>query len=68
MQKNNTQKAFFFSTLFFVLLALASFAAFWETESICAGAEACLKATSPAEKGTMLWEMVFRQFLTLISI
>ena len=68
MQKNDTQKAFAFFTLFFVLLALASFAAFRETEQVYAGARSCLNSIAPAQKGEMLWEMVFRQFLSLISL
>lgn len=68
MQKNHTQKALALFTLFFVLLALASFAVFRETEQVYAGARSCLNMIPPADKGEMLWEMVFRQFLSLISV
>ena len=68
MQKNYTQKALALFTLFFVLLALASFAAFRETEQVYDGARSCLNTIAPAEKGEMLWEMVFRQFLSLIAM
>jgi hypothetical protein len=68
MQKNSTQKALSLFTLLFVLLAVASFAAFRETEPIYTGAQSCLKASAPAQSSEMLWEVVFRQFLSLISI
>lgn len=67
MQKNSTQKALFFCTLFFVLLALLSFAVFHETEQVCAEARSYLNVASPAHQGEMLWEVVCRQFLLLVS-
>lgn len=68
MQKLFTQKAFFLLTLLFVLFAAASFAAFRETEEICTQARACLKEATPAKGGEMLWEVVSRHFLALLSI
>lgn len=67
MQKISTHKAFAFFTLLFVLIAVASFAAF-ETEQVCTQAQACLK-TAPAPKGTeMLWELLSRQILSVLTI
>jgi hypothetical protein len=68
MQKISTQKAFLLFTLLFVLLAMASFAAFRETEPLYTGARSCLNSAVPAQNGEMLWEVVFRQFFSLISI
>ena len=68
MQKISTYKALFFFTLTFVLIAAASFAAFRETEAVCTQAKNCLKLAPPAGGSEMLWEVVSRQFLTLVSI
>ena len=68
MQKIGTQKAFLLFTLLFVFLALFSFAAFHETEPLYTEARFCLKMAAPAQDSGMLWEVVFRQFLSLISI
>lgn len=67
MQKNSTQKAFFLFTLFFVLLAFVSFAAFRETSQVYTCSQNCFKIEAPTQDGGMLWEVVFRQFLSLIS-
>jgi hypothetical protein len=68
MQKNYTLKAFFLSTLFFVLLAFVSFAAFRDPSQVYTCSQTCFKIAAPAQEGGMLWEVVFRQFLSLISI
>jgi hypothetical protein len=67
MQKTYTQKALLLFTLLFVVLAAASFAAFRETEQAYTGAQACLKYASSAQKTEMLWEVLFRPFLSLMS-
>ncbi len=67
MQKSFTHKTFLLFTLIFVLIAMASFAAFRETEQVGAGAKTCMKV-APAENGEMLWEVVSRRFLSLLSI
>ena len=68
MQKISAQKAFLFFTLVFVLIAVASFTAFRETEQACSQAQSCLNL-APAPKGSeILWEMVSRQFLSFLTI
>lgn len=67
MQKTYTQKALLLFTLLFIVLAAASFAAFRETDQTYAGTEACLKYASSTQKGEMLWEVLFRPFLSLMS-
>jgi hypothetical protein len=67
MKKFFTQKAFLLLTLLFVLLAAASFAAFRETEKVCEQAQ-CAKVKAPEKNGNMIWEVVSRQFLSLIAI
>ena len=68
MKKFFIQKAFVLTTLFFVFLALFSFAAFRETGQVCAQAQSCIRELKPAQHSEMLWEVVSRQFLTLLSI
>lgn len=68
MQKTPAKKAFLLFTLLFVLLAVASFALFRDASPVCSTAGSCLPMTSSAQNGQMLWEVVCRQFLTLISI
>ncbi len=67
MQKTDTQKALLFFTLLFIVLAAASFAAFRETEQVYDGAKTCLKYATPSQNSEMLWEMLFRPFLSLMS-
>ncbi|HZH37981.1 MAG TPA: hypothetical protein VEX65_11925 [Flavisolibacter sp.] len=67
MKKFFTQKAFLLLTLLFVLLAAASFAAFRETEQVCQQVQ-CAKVTSHEKNGNMIWEVVSRQFLSLLAI
>ena len=68
MKKFFTQKAFLLFTLFFVSMAAASFVAFQETAQVCTTAEEACKAVKPAKGGDVLWEVVSRQFLSLITI
>ncbi|WP_121352466.1 hypothetical protein [Flavisolibacter nicotianae] len=68
MQKFFTQKAFLLLTLFFILIAGFSFAAFRETEQVCTQVKSCCKMTQPARSSEMLWEVVSRQFLSLVSL
>jgi hypothetical protein len=68
MQKFFTPKAFILLTLVFVFIAAASFAAFKETEVVCAEARQCLKTAPVQKSGEIIWEVVSRQFLSLISI
>ena len=67
---NPTYKAFLAFTLFFMLIAAFSFAAFRETEELCTGgAEKCSQQTSPSEKGgEMLWDSFSRRFVSLVTI
>ena len=68
MKKFFTQKAFLLITLLFVSLAAFSFAAFRETEQVCKEARNCCKITRKAQNSEMLWEVVARHFLSLVSI
>jgi hypothetical protein len=65
MKKFFTQKAFLLFTLFFVSMAAASFVAFKETEQVCTTAEEACKSVKGSE---VLWEVVSRQFLSLVAI
>ncbi len=67
MKKFFKQKAFLLFTLLFILLAAASFAAFRETERVCEQVE-CAKVTAPEKNSDMVWEVVSRQFLSLIAM
>jgi hypothetical protein len=67
MQKIYTQKALLLFTLLFMVLAAASFAAFRETEQVYTGAEACMKYACSTQESKMLWEVIFRPFLSLMS-
>jgi hypothetical protein len=68
MKKFFTQKAFLLITLLFISLAAFSFAAFRETEQVCTAAKSCCKMAHPAKGGEMLWEVVARHFLSMVSI
>ena len=68
MKKFFTQKAFLLLTLFFVSIAALSFAAFKETEQVCTSAEQACQSVKPAKGNEMLWEVVSRQFLSLVSL
>jgi ABC-type nitrate/sulfonate/bicarbonate transport system permease component len=68
MQKNSTFKTLIIFTLIFVFIALASFAAFRETEQVSAQVGSCLKASPACQGSEMLWEMVSRQFLSFLTI
>mgnify|MGYP003581340559 CR=1 FL=1 len=68
MQKSSTPTAYILFSLLFVFIAVASFAAFMETEELCAQAESCLMQVPPTANGEMIWEVISRQFLTLLSI
>ena len=67
MQKSTTPAAYILVSLLFVFIAVASFATFAETEEICTQATNCLKPI-PATNGEMIWEVISRQFLTLLPI
>ena len=68
MQKSSTYTAYILFSLLFVLIAVASFAAFSEAEEICTQATNCLRPLTESSKGEMIWEVVSRQFLTLFPI
>lgn len=67
MQKFSTPKAFLCLTLLFVLIAVASFAAFKETEQLCSQANGC-QIDAPLKNGEMFWDVISRQFLTLFPV
>ena len=67
MQKSSTPTAYILFSLLFILIAVASFAAFTGTEEICAQTAECLKP-EPVRNGEMIWEVVSRQFLSLLPI
>jgi hypothetical protein len=65
---NTTIKALLGLTLFFVLLAILSFAAFRQTEVLCTGAVKNCSGISPAKGGgKMLWDDFSRHFITFAS-
>ncbi|HEV7334032.1 MAG TPA: hypothetical protein VGN63_23560 [Flavisolibacter sp.] len=68
MQKSSAPTAYILFTLLFVLIAVASFAAFTEAEEMCVQAEYCLRPASDPSNGEMIWEVISRQFLTLLPI
>lgn len=68
MQKFFTKKAFLLLTLLFVFFAGFSFAAFRETEQACTGVKNTCHVAKPAKSSEVLWEVVSRQFLSLVSI
>jgi len=68
MKKFFAQKAFLLFTLLFISIAAFSFAAFRETEQVCTEVKSCCEASRPAKNAGMLWEVVSRPFLSLISI
>ena len=67
MQKSSAPTAYILFSLLFILIAVVSFAAFTGTEEICAQAADCLKPES-IQNGEMIWEVVSRQFLSLLPI
>ena len=67
MRKTSTPAAYILFPLLFVLIAVASFAAFTETEELCTQAAECLKPES-IRNGEMIWEVASRQFLSLFPI
>jgi hypothetical protein len=67
MQRFFTKKAFLLLTLLFVSFAAFSFAAFRETEEVCSRVKAACSTAKPAKSSEMLWEVVSRQFLSLVS-
>ncbi|MDQ3279729.1 MAG: hypothetical protein M3Q06_15490 [Bacteroidota bacterium] len=68
MQKSSVTTAYILFSLLFILIAVASFAAFMETEELCGQAKACLQEAPPTTNGEMIWEVISRQFLSLVSI
>lgn len=68
MQKFFTQKALILFTLAFVLIAVASFVAFRETEQVCLEAKCTLKEMSPTQQGEMIWEALSRRFVSFLSV
>jgi hypothetical protein len=68
MKRFFTQKAFLLITLLFVFFAAASFAAFRETKQLSTEAKTCYKVNQPSKNGSMLWEVVARHFLSMVSI
>ncbi|MBB1286337.1 hypothetical protein HRH25_18280 [Flavisolibacter sp. BT320] len=68
MQRSSTPTAYILFSLMFILIAAASFAAFSEAEEICNRAGNCLRPLQNPSNGEMIWEVVSRQFLTLLSI
>lgn len=66
---NTTVKALLGLTLFFMLLAAASFAAFRETESICTGSSKKCTGAPPVKRGgQMLWDDFSRRFISAVSV
>ncbi len=68
MQKIFTQKGFVLMTLLFVGIAAFSFAAFTTTDDLCTAAKEACKAVQPAKPSELLWEVVSRQFLSLVRL
>jgi hypothetical protein len=68
MEKFFTPKAFVLLTLLFMTIAGLSFAAFRETEDVCTSAKEACKVIKPTRSSEMLWEVVSRQFLSLVSL
>lgn len=68
MQKFFLQKAFLLFTLLFICIAAFSFAAFRETGQVCHSVKTCCRVAHPVKSSEMLWEVVSRQFLSLVSI
>lgn len=64
MQKSPAPTAYILFCLLFIFIAVASFAAFTETEELCNQAAECLKPES-LRNGEMIWEVASRQFLSL---
>ena len=67
---NTTYKALIGFTLFFMLIAAFSFAAFRETDGICTGeGKKCSQQGNPSERGgEMLWDGFSRRFVSLVTI
>lgn len=68
MKKAFVPKAFLLFTLLFVAIAAASFAAFQEQEEVCAGWAKTCNAAKPGKTNELLWEVVARRILSLVSI
>jgi hypothetical protein len=68
MQRAFTKKAFVLLTMLFVLFAAISFAAFRQTEKVCRAARNTCSVSKPAKSSEVLWEVVSRQFLSLVSL
>jgi len=68
MQKFFTPKAFLLLTLLFVGIALFSFAAFHETVEVSTSVKNTCNAIKASKNSEMLWEVVSRQFLSVVSL
>lgn len=68
MRKANPAKALLFLTLFFIALAVASFAAFQKTETVCSEQTSCANQKPLLPNGGILWDIFFGRLIAFAGL
>ncbi|HZH64211.1 MAG TPA: hypothetical protein VEY10_04910 [Flavisolibacter sp.] len=60
-------KAFSLFTLFFIAIAVLSFASFQETEALCNEIKKCTQLRPAPKNGQMIWDVFSQGLISLVS-